>query len=115
MILITGVNGFIGKHLFNFYKNIKGEKVLGFDKNFHLSFLACPYITKLQNQSGVLANISILIRFPFSKRWRLHSFDFAFGLASCGCRQRQMCAMCVGIEFFRAETIFLFFFRRVSP
>jgi nucleoside-diphosphate-sugar epimerase len=39
MILITGVNGFIGKHLFNFYKNIKGEKVLGFDKNFHLSFL----------------------------------------------------------------------------
>lgn len=39
MILITGANGFIGKHLFNFYKNIKGEKVLGFDKNFHLSFL----------------------------------------------------------------------------
>ena len=39
MILITGVNGFIGKNLFNFYKNIRGEKVLGFDKNFHLSFL----------------------------------------------------------------------------
>lgn len=39
MIIITGVNGFIGKHLFNFYKNIRGEKVLGFDKNFHLSFL----------------------------------------------------------------------------
>ena len=39
MILITGVNGFIGKNLFNFYKDIRGEKVLGFDKNFHLSFL----------------------------------------------------------------------------
>ena len=39
MILITGANGFIGKNLFNFYKNIRGEKVLGFDKNFHLSFL----------------------------------------------------------------------------
>lgn len=39
MVLITGANGFIGKHLFNFYKNIKKEKVLGFDKNFHLSFL----------------------------------------------------------------------------
>ena len=33
MILITGVNGFIGKNLFNFYKDIRGEKVLGFDKN----------------------------------------------------------------------------------
>ena len=39
MILITGANGFIGKNLFNFYKDIRGEKVLGFDKNFHLSFL----------------------------------------------------------------------------
>ena len=39
MILIAGVNGFIGKNLFNFYKDIRGEKVLGFDKNFHLSFL----------------------------------------------------------------------------
>lgn len=39
MILITGANGFIGKKLFNFYKDIRGEKVLGFDKNFHLSFL----------------------------------------------------------------------------
>ena len=39
MILITGANGFIGKNLLNFYKDIRGEKVLGFDKNFHLSFL----------------------------------------------------------------------------
>ena len=39
MVLITGANGFIGKNLFNFYKDIRGEKVLGFDKNFHLSFL----------------------------------------------------------------------------
>ncbi len=39
MILITGANGFIGKNLFNFYKDLRGEKVLGFDKNFHLSFL----------------------------------------------------------------------------
>ena len=39
MVIITGANGFIGKNLFNFYKDIRGEKVLGFDKNFHLSFL----------------------------------------------------------------------------
>jgi hypothetical protein len=29
------------------------------------------------------------------KRWRLHSFGFAFGLALCVGKQRQMCAMWV--------------------
>ena len=31
---------------------------------------------------------------------RLHSFDFAFGWALCVGRQRQMCAMCGGLEFY---------------
>jgi len=32
--------------------------------------------------------------------WRLHSFGFAYGLALCVGRQRQMCAICVGNKNF---------------
>lgn len=61
MVLITGANGFIGKHLFNFYKNIKKEKVLGFDKNFHMSFLK-------ENEND-------LVFFDFIKDGKVEFFD----------------------------------------
>ena len=38
MIIITGVNGFIGKCLFNYYKFIRKQKVIGFDKEFEINF-----------------------------------------------------------------------------
>ena len=38
MVIITGVNGFIGKCLFNYYKFIRKQKVIGFDKEFEINF-----------------------------------------------------------------------------
>jgi hypothetical protein len=47
------------------------------------------------------------------KRWKLHSFDFAFGLA-CGLGGKGKCVQCaLAIEFFRAGAFFLFFFLRL--
>ena len=60
------------------------------------------------NSSGQTYEKMSLLVTVLIKRWRLHSFDFAFGLASCGCRQRQMCAMCGGLRilFFCAVAVF---------
>jgi len=48
------------------------------------------------------------------KRWRLHSFDFAFGLvrAFAGIGKCVQCAL--AIEFFCALAFFLFFFCAVA-
>ena len=75
---------------------------------------SCPY-SKLQNQSGVLTNVSILIFRSVLKRWRLHSFDFAFGLA-CVSASKGKCVQCaVALEFFRAVAIFFVFFLKRLP
>jgi hypothetical protein len=48
------------------------------------------------------------------ERWRLHSFDFALGLA-CMLAGKGKCVQCaVALEFFRAVAIFFVFFPEAS-